>query len=333
MKKFWLFIATLLAITSMQQQVFADGGAGFNVSQVANENQLDQTVPYFDLRLNPDQQTELTISINNVSDETDTYDIELANAMTDKNMSYNYTAKNNQELTVPKELQLKNIAKLPEKQVTIAGNSSKVVTIPVTMPTNSFQGKLFGAIIVTRHTRLDEQRKNKITNKFAYIRAVVISESDEEIQPNVTFGAPTTHEADGLVNLEVPMALTTPTILTTITTHVVVSDTDGKVVMDTKESNHNIAPQSKFNYTVNLDSKKVPAGKYQLALTVSDQKGRKWTLNKAFNVSKKTVATADETPKIEPKVYHFNPWYIILGLALLVLVLLTLIFVLIRKRK
>lgn len=90
-----------------------------------------------------------------------------------------------------------------------------------------------------------------------------------------------------------------------------------------------MAPNSNFNFGINWDNQEFKPGKYTLKLTAWGS-GKKWTFTKDFEIKK------DEADKLNDKAVElekdYTMWYIIGGIALLV-VLLILVFLLGRKSR
>ncbi|HEY4399750.1 MAG TPA: DUF916 domain-containing protein [Lactobacillaceae bacterium] len=336
MKKIIWFLAVVLISFGFHSGVIHaedNTGAAFNVSLVGNENQYDTTASYFDLRLAPLQRTDLVIKINNLANVPATFDVAFSNVTTNSNMIYTYNGSDKGKSVVPTKWQFQKLAKIPNAPIAVAANSSEVVTIPLMMPADPLIGKLFGGITVTRHIRDDERQKNGITNQFSYTNPVVISESDEVVQPNIVFGNPSVTEKNGLINLAVPIEHTTPTILSKITTKTIIKNADGKTVLNKTVTDHHIAPQSAFDFEIPLDNNLFKTGKYQIEFILKDEKGHLWRLDKSFKVTQSVVKEAEKSPIEKNRTVTINPWYIIFGLVLFIILLLILFVILWRRKR
>lgn len=327
-----LGITALAFVTTLTTVVHADenNDAGYSITPVTSEYQRVKA-SYYDLRLAPAQQTTVQVKIDNKSSETSTFDVSVNTTSTSKYMTYLYTEPQNTTTLVPKALQFSSLTPNAKQTVTIPGNTVQVVDVPLTMPVEPFDGTLYGALSVVRHIRDDERKKDGITNQYGYVKAILVSENDTIPDPKLVFGAPTSDTQAGSLQLHIPITYSAATILSSLTTHLVITDSHDKVVVDTKSDNHNIAPQSKFTYTADLDSSKFKSGTYHAALTIESEKGRQWTMKKqSFTVKKKDVQAAKKHEKTLQKSFTINPWYVILGLLAIVLILILLLF---KKRK
>lgn len=161
----------------------------------------------------------------------------------------------------------------------------------------------------------------------------MISQSDEIIQPDLKIGQMSIVNNVGLLNVKVPMELETATLLTDLSAKLIVSDSSGRTVQSIAQPMRGIAPQSRFDYLVGIDSKLFKPGTYQVSLLLHDKKGRKWQSKQTVEIKSSQIYQHVKKLSIQPRRFAFKVWYVVIGLILVILILiLALLFVILRKK-
>lgn len=116
----------------------------FSVNTVIPENQIDKSKTYFNLKMNSDQQQDITVTLKNDTKKDITIAVGVNTAKTNSNGVVEYgksSIKNDSSL----KYAISDIVKGPSS-VTIPANSSKNVVFHITMPKKSFDGILLGGL-------------------------------------------------------------------------------------------------------------------------------------------------------------------------------------------
>jgi len=101
-----------------------------------------------------------------------------------------------------------------------------------------------------------------------------------------------------------------------------------KVLYQNHKTDLQMAPNSNFNYGIDLKNKPLKAGRYQLKMTIKGNKGS-WVLTKEFTITRQQANKYNDKAVELPKT---NWWpYIIIGL--LAVIILFLIWLLWKRRK
>ncbi|WP_086315549.1 hypothetical protein A5821_003036 [Enterococcus sp. 7F3_DIV0205] len=336
------FIKPIVAIISMMVMYVL-----FNVEATAEEmsfsveaqlpdNQLDKNKTYFDLRVTPGTNEELKVALQNNKDEEVTVQIQANTATTNDNGVIDY-GEVKPELDKSLKVPFARIAKV-DPEVTLGPKEKKVVTIPVNIPSSSFEGIILGGLYFTQK-EADKETKNdagmQIENKFAYVVGVRLSENDKAVESDLNLldvaAGQRNYRNVVVATLQNPM----PRILgqMTVNAQVFAENDLNTAIFTTKQENLNMAPNSNFGYGIKMANKAFKPGKYVMKMTV-EADGKTWPFEKAFEI------TADEAKKFndeavdlveEPTDYLM---YIIIGAVILVVIIIGLItWMVYQKRK
>lgn len=176
---FFLLLVVSLAVPA------AAAEAGISVEPLLPPNQTDPSKSYFDLILQPGEQQELTVKVNN----TGAYDVEVAvetvTASTSENGMINYTTPpqwNEQSLQHP----FAELAQATQERVSIPAGGSEQVVVLVNMPAEPVEGVILGSIHIVQETV--EETDGALSHQFAYAIAVQLANGDERVSPAFALG-------------------------------------------------------------------------------------------------------------------------------------------------
>lgn len=331
-------ILTLVAVFSLitfktQIAQANDTGAEFSVNTLQNENQVDQNEPYFDLKLNPNQKTDLAVNVINDSDDEQTFTVMANDALTNSNLIIDYSPfKNSKKQLVNPKIGFSAISSPSKQKVTVPAHSFKKVTIKVQAPSDKFDGTILGGIYVRKE--LKSMVKNGYTNRFNFATAVVINRNGGKSVkiPDLKLKK-ASFKSDDMNNQVIASLQNSSNVYQTklkTETKIYKQGNSSKPLVNQTNDDRSIAPNTKFDYTIPLNKAKVGNGKYILDLTITNPKtGKVWHWKEPFEVSRTDSVKANpyvKTVKTIPFIY----WVYAVLLLLIVILLLVLIF---KKKK
>ncbi|MCZ9310592.1 DUF916 and DUF3324 domain-containing protein [Weissella koreensis] len=330
-KKILFSLVTLLIIGGGTGGVvvYADDNqpqAEFTVDGKANEFQTDKDTTY-DLKMQPGDETTLNLTVQNLSDEKATYRIAINPAQTSDNVIIEYGKSGNaDEFGAKPNIQIRQITEISDTKLTVPSHQNKAFSIKIKMPQKKYDGIVAGGIRVEKIT---ESSKEGITNKFAFVKGLVIHQNDNKVKPKLTINSIKASQYQYLPGVIVKMRNPTNINITELKMDTkVVNDKTGKTLIKKKVDQGSVAPNSQFNYVLRHDGK-IPAGKYHFKGSAKDKYGNQWQWNKAFEVKE---AVKKET---NFKVNATSHWLIILLGVIILLLIIALIwlFILLRRKK
>lgn len=256
----------------------------FSVQAVLPDSQRNQEVSYFDLRLAPNQQEILTVQVTNNSDEEMVLEIGAQTATTNSNGVINY-GKNDDPADDTLPVDFSKIAKIEEESITLAGQESRDVIIEVNMPDKSFDGQLLGGITVSEKLSEEAENESQITNRFSYSLAVVISQTDTEVFPELDLRQVEVNQRNrrsyviGSIQNQASLLLNDVNV-------------EGKVykkgettpIYTDMRSDMRMAPNSTLPFGVSTGTKPLQSGEYTLTLLVTVDEDT-WEFEEDFTIT------------------------------------------------
>ncbi|MBE9896506.1 DUF3324 domain-containing protein, partial [Enterococcus casseliflavus] len=225
-------------------------------------------------------------------------------------------------------ISLKEIISLENAQIEVEANSQKDVSFDLSIPEESFEGILLGGITVEP---VIEEESEGISNLVTRTLAIMLSESDEIIEPKLKAGEVMVSQDNYRNNVKFELRNVTATLINRITAEITIYK-KGKsepVIEQTKEQ-MSIAPNSKFNLMTEWNDQ-FDAGSYTYNITLSDEQGHSWEFTKEFEIEAEKAKELNST-SVDEKQDSIN-YYFIIGLALFFILLAFCIYLVIKIRK
>lgn len=308
---------------------------GFSVKTIPSEHQLDKTQTYFDIRVTPDTTEILEIELQNNTKEDVTVLMSANTAVTNGNGLIDYSNSN------PKidASMTRDFSKMVDvdPEVTLKGSETKRVKIPVAIPKESFDGIILGGFHFSQKetdAKKSEQAGVQVKNKFSYVVGVRLSENDTELETEVNLldvmAGQRNYRNTILATLQNPQAH----ILNNMDVEAYIynaGNTKDAIYYDKKE-NLEMAPNSSFDYGINMNNNAFKPGKYVMKMTVKT-KGETFDFTKEFSIS------ADESKSLNEEAVELVeaesqwPKYLIGIIVALVMIITGLVVYLLVKRK
>lgn len=188
MRKLYSLIVILL-IGSLISPIIgrAEGSMAYSAKANIPENQINKTLTYFDLKMEPGQEQEITLTVSNSSDKQTTIILSPNIATTNQNGVIDYSQTKGKLDSTLKTPLSSVISK--EQEVTLAPNETKQVPFTLKMPDKSFNGLLLGGFYVTKKEEAEDSKeaeKNvQIKNNYSYVIGIQLRESLEEVKPQL----------------------------------------------------------------------------------------------------------------------------------------------------
>ncbi|WP_207695786.1 hypothetical protein DOK67_0001501 [Enterococcus sp. DIV0212c] len=341
-KSFFLFcLITVLCFLS-PVNAYAEGEeSNLSVKAELPDNQLTKDAGYYDLEVKPGQTQELTLKVYNMGDKETTAKIEINPAYTGASGSFVYAldaSKRDESMKLP----LSDIAKTDEF-ISIPAKSEADVKINLTIPTEPFEGIVYGGIRVT-DAEGEKEGSSKaekedsgfsIANKYAYTIAMRVRENEELPKSDLKVKKIVASQVVGRNAVKVNLQNPTPTIIDKVTYDAkIMKKGSSDVLHEHKVSNYRVAPNTNFDYAISWDNKPFEAGSYQLEMTAkSEVTGQTWNFKQNFTISAKEAKELNEKAVDLEKDYMKYIIYGAIGAAILLLLIIILLVTLSKKRK
>ncbi|WP_214805329.1 MULTISPECIES: DUF916 and DUF3324 domain-containing protein [unclassified Exiguobacterium] len=300
--------------------VSAESNVNFSVEAIPNEFQVDSGVTYFDLRIPPEQRTDMKIRIYNHGSDDQSYLVSLRNATTNGNGLIVYEEKG--PLTLA-EVSLSELARVSEKPITIKAGESKIVSLKLTLPKRAIEGVLLAGIEIKKQDKPEEASAEVgVQSRQAYVIGVKVRSSIREIEPDLLFEGVKATSYLSRPSVLVTLANQAPAISEKFQVEAVVKK-GGKVIVR-KEMTAQFAPTTYMTFPLTSMGILKP-GTYQLDVKVIG-KEKNWTWQDDFTISEKQVEQMKKTvPDVEQHPNSFlgdtSKMLMIVSLSIIVLLL------------
>ncbi len=325
-----LIVSGLVALLVGATLSFAEG-MPIGMRAILPDNQQSQAT-YFDLKMSPNQVQTIEIELTNNSEEDVPVHVTVNPGQTNDNGVIIYSESDKDHRLESRTVSLSDITEVDET-VTIPAQGASRVPIELKMPSTPFEGMVIGGIYVTLANQEEvvpsEQSDNPmaVINKFEYNLGIKLTESDEDVMPDILLKGITPSQVLSRNTLKVTLENPTPTVIDEIKYDATVykknqTESDKRAV----KTDYRLAPTSDFNLGISWGDQPFEAGSYRLVLTADSQKTQQhWEWEEDFEI------TREEADKLNKQAIGlaetpFNWMWVIIGVfAAIVIVLLVLL--------
>ncbi|WP_120487984.1 DUF916 and DUF3324 domain-containing protein [Brochothrix thermosphacta] len=324
-----MFICSLFFIATGKVDA-TSGGHGFSVTPI-NKNKNSIRAGYFEIETKPDKQEVLSVKITNGSDNDMKIKVELNNATTNDNGITAYDATTKKDTTL--KTGFSDIATIKEDTVLVKKDSSTVVDIKVSTPKEQFDGVILGGL---RFSDVETEKKSTketsaVSNNISYVIGVVLQETPKPIIPKMALNKVGADQRNYRNYISANLQNTEPVIIKELSAHAKVTKKgDTMVLYEASKNKMRMAPNSNFNFGINLENQALIPGKYLMDIS-GESDGIPYSFTKEFEIQKKEANDLNENSVFIKK--ENNTWlyvFIILGLIIVIGLIIYLIY---RKSK
>jgi len=317
---------------------------GFSVSPVLPENQRNNGNTFFDLLVSPGQEQDISIIINNSTDEDFVVLVETVTASTNRNGDINYTPMG-QMMDESLRNSLEDIATVPESHYNVPANSNLQVPINLAIPNEPFDGIILGSIRVLREATEEERAAaGSIVNQMAFVNVVrlVQDEGAEDIPADFELGDITAELINFRAGIVANIRNTQPKLVRGArSTAKIFPKGSDEAIFERVLVDLDFAPNSIFPFSL-IDEAGfgVEAGDYTAIISITYQ-DETWNFDRDFTIEPLAAAEANEgalnqgtqqRPMVpsDESTYGIPQWAII-GMTIGVLILIGIIVLIIKS--
>ncbi|MGM0219433.1 DUF916 and DUF3324 domain-containing protein [Enterococcus sp. AZ126] len=286
--------------------------SGFYVTPVIPENQLENTVDYFNIGVPAAMDQTLEVVIVNESSEPKKLQLVLLDGMTTKDGTISYDKDHTYDES--QRYRMSKIAKLEQNEVTVEPNSSATAKIQLKYDISDFFGTILGAINVSE--KEEDSAQVGVNNSFAYNIPIKVRVAEESNENELNYKGVKLNAEKTKQTLDVTFQNPNPTILRNLNLsfNVYKKEKPSDSLWSSEMKEVELAPNSLFSPELSLIDSKLKAGKYVLKIVAkSDVIDRSWESD--FTISAAEEQSMNEGVEI---LSESNQWWLIIG-AILVL--------------
>lgn len=272
-KKIISFFSILLLVLGFSAQVVGaeenkNTDKLFSVSPLNPETKEPQS-SYYDLTVQPNEEKELSVRIFNSSESPLKVKIELNNATTNNNGITSYQASEEKDSSL--KTGFSDIASVKESTVTIKEKGYVDVPVHLTIPKEKFKGSILGGIRISAAEE-DEagstEQETAVKSKISYVVGVLLKEDDGVVRPDIQLNDIITEQRNYRNYISANLQNKAPTMVKKLAVEAkVYKKGSNTVVYEAANSEMRMAPNSNFNFGINLENQPFKAGKYTMVLS------------------------------------------------------------------
>ncbi|CAD5898849.1 conserved exported hypothetical protein [Carnobacterium maltaromaticum] len=297
MKKIIFIVAILMFGLGVSPTIGEAADAmAYSVKANIPENQINKASTYFDLKMEPNQKQEISLTISNSSDEEATIRVLPNVAMTNQNGVIDYSqaeAKHDSSLKNP-------ISSIISKaqEVTLKPKETKDISFTLQMPEKEFDGLILGGFYISKkadaNKAKDEEKDVQIKNEYSYVIGLQIRENTNEVKPVMELNEIQPTLLNYRTAVTANLQNTQATIINGLSVDAkVMKKGESTVLHETKKEELSMAPNSNFNFPVSWDNQSLDAGKYVMQV-VAKAGDDEWEFEKEFEITAKESKSMNE---------------------------------------
>lgn len=292
-----LFGLVILLVVSMDSKlVRAEGEAGFTYSIKFPENQMENDIGYYKLKLASGEEQTVQIMLNNLGSEDIKVNVSLNGAKTNQNGVIEYgdsPIKNDDSL----KFDFTDIVTGP-KTIELGPGETKSLDVSIKMPATSFDGVIAGGIQLMKAEKEKEEEVteggSKIINQYAYVIAMLLQQKEDVLNPdlklNKVYGEQDNYRNAIFVNFSNVIG----TYLHDMTVEAQISKKGSSTVLyERKQTAMRMAPNSFLNFPVSMNGESMVSGDYTANILVTSEE-KKWEWIQDFKITKEEADKFNE---------------------------------------
>lgn len=286
----------------------------FSIKAVLPENQRSKEISYFDLRVTPGEKQTLSVELTNDTEKDITVYASANSAITNDNGVVDYSYSDTKKDSSAK-FTFSEIASSP-KEIVLPKQSIKTVECVIDIPTEPFDGYVLGGLYFEQKEDKAEKSQGALAvgNRFSYVVGVLLSETDQEVKPELALNQVKTTQINGnnavTMNIQNKQAAMIKKLQLDAKLYY---ENETKPRYENHQKSLTMAPNTNFNYKIELNEQPFVAGNYTVKLKANDG-FREWDWERKFEIkekeAKKYNATAINLPPNQKKQF---PWTLVIS--------------------
>ncbi len=310
-------------------------GASFVISGNMPANQQSES-GYFDLLVEPGDLQTLEVNITNVTNQEIEVVVTLADATTTNNGSVNYQVDDTLERDSSLKLSFLDMASLDNEQYRIAANSTVSVPIHLTIPDRSFSGIVLGGITATEQLTDEATHDSSnntttgIQNIYSYSIAALLRENEDSVETNMVLNEVFAAQRNYRNYIHTNLQNRSPRIINELSVEAKVYNEKNDLAYQSESAGLKMAPNSNFDYGINLQETKFIPGDYLLSMKVIAD-GIEFHFTEEFTIETNEAKKYNESAVLI-ETQETSP-YLYIIIAILLGIMGTLFIVYVKKQK
>ncbi len=294
--------------TFAEKDTVVEKNVGFSVQAIRPETQVDPSLSFFYPAVVPGEKQILQLKIVNTSGEKLALDLNIVNASTSINGNIDYSQVNAQ-LDESLKTPLTKLVSIADPSLTLKKDETKVVEIKISPSAEAFSGVKLGAIRVLKH--LDEGKKNKgVATNYGYTIGILLTEDKKpyNVGGDLLYKTAAAKIINGYKTAAVNFQNPNPYVIQNLEMSAkLYKKGSSKVIGEKNLENMSIAPNTSFDFPIQLGLGNLEAGSYRVKITAQNDQDF-WNWDEEFTVSPKQASEVNKKSVYKltlPKMYNY----------------------------
>lgn len=310
------------------------GELDFSVRAILPDSQRSKDVSYFDLRVKPGAVEKISVELTNDTDKEVTVITSANAAITNDNGITDYSHKKTKK-DASATFTFSEISKMPEEMI-IPANTKKMVDCVITIPEEPFDGYVLGGLYFEQKADESEDAKKSdsvaVGNRFSYVVGVLLSETDKEVKPELALNNVEATQINGnnavIMNIQNKQAAMIKKLKVDAELYY---EKEQKPRYENHQVDVTMAPNTNFNYRIDLKEQAFIPGNYTVKLKANDDY-RDWVWEKKFTIKEKEAKEYNRSAVNLPPEKNSFPWITVAVILLVLLIVIIGIIYYFRKK-
>lgn len=296
----------------------------FSVKAILPENQRSKEISYFDLRVVAGEVQTLSVELVNETEEDLTIYASANSAITNDNGVVDYSYQDTKK-DPSASFTFSEIASIP-KEVVLPKQSKKIVEGVITIPKDPFDGYVLGGLYFEQKEDGESKAKGQgalaVGNRFSYVVGVLLSETDKEVRPELALNEVKPTQINGNNALSMNIQNKKAAMIKKLQLDAkLYYESESKPRYENHQESLTMAPNTNFNYKIDLKEQPFVAGNYTVKIKANDGY-RDWTWERTFEIEEKEAKKYNATAiNLPPEQKNQFPWVLVVGLGIAILAL------------
>ncbi|MBP1044672.1 DUF916 and DUF3324 domain-containing protein [Enterococcus sp. BWM-S5] len=289
---FTFLTMVFVSFFSTEGAVFADesgdvsGATGFTYSINFPDNQMEEDIGYFKLKMSQGQEQTIQISLSNPSTEIVEINVSLNGAKTNQNGVIEY-GDSDIENDPSLKFDFTDIVTGPDS-ITLEPGETKHLAMKIQMPDTGIDGVIAGGIQLMRANQ-DEQASDeggsRIINQYAYVVGVLLQESEDLPEADLALNSVYADQDNHRNAIFVDFSNVIASYLNDMTVEVQINKKgNNSVLYERKQTAMRMAPNTFLKFPISMNGERMAAGEYTAAILVTSG-NRKWEWSEDFEIT------------------------------------------------
>lgn len=304
---------------------------GFTINAIHPENQIDKNNTFFNLRMTPGQKQTIEVNLINTSNIDSEYTVSVNQAYTNKQGFIDY-ADSNVKPDSSQKYPINDLISY-EKEVKVSAGESFKIPFEIQMPEEQYDGEILAAIQITK--KQDRSSSDAVSNQVGYVLGLKLTETDTPVKREIQLENVKASAIYGKATIAAKLKNPTMDAIGKLKYVVEVKDqkTGKKIKQATFDSSMEMAPNSTYDFYVDLGEEGVVSGDYVMNLVITDAKNNEWKFNEKFQITAKEARDVNKVTVDVGKTVIPMWIYLIIGAAILLVIVAIVVLILKRKKK